>query len=146
MQFFGSKDFVWTYQARVFPYMEGDTHNIEKMGKGADAVYKKGKCLKQPDCCLSVFFCICSNQNTALCFLNFSSCCKCVFIALTEAAERFRELQAEKEMKQLQEDRKNDKKPPPYRHIRVQCVTTYTRFLTQTGSGLTVMPPSLALR
>lgn len=42
VQFFGSKDFVWTYQARVFPYMEGDTHNIEKMGKGADAVYKKG--------------------------------------------------------------------------------------------------------
>ncbi|KAI3351225.1 hypothetical protein L3Q82_005777 [Scortum barcoo] len=80
VQFFGSRDFVWTYQARVFPYMEGDTHNIEKMGKGADAVYKK---------------------------------------ALTEAAERFRELQAEKEMKQLQEDRKNDKKPPPYRHIRV---------------------------
>uniref|UniRef100_A0A3B4TMJ7 Histone-lysine N-methyltransferase, H3 lysine-36 specific n=1 Tax=Seriola dumerili TaxID=41447 RepID=A0A3B4TMJ7_SERDU len=80
VQFFGSKDFVWTYQARVFPYMEGDTHNIEKMGKGADAVYKK---------------------------------------ALTEAAERFRELQAEKEMRQLQEDRKNDKKPPPYRHIKV---------------------------
>ncbi|XP_044060563.1 histone-lysine N-methyltransferase, H3 lysine-36 specific isoform X2 [Siniperca chuatsi] len=80
VQFFGSKDFVWTYQARVFPYMEGDTHNIEKMGKGADAVYKK---------------------------------------ALTEAAERFRELQAEREMKQLQEDRKNDKKPPPYRHIKV---------------------------
>ncbi|XP_069388063.1 histone-lysine N-methyltransferase, H3 lysine-36 specific isoform X2 [Paralichthys olivaceus] len=80
VQFFGSKDFVWTYQARVFPYMEGDTHNIEKMGKGADAVYKN---------------------------------------ALTDAAERFRALQAEKEMRQLQEDRKNDKKPPPYRHIRV---------------------------
>nr|XP_057919686.1 histone-lysine N-methyltransferase, H3 lysine-36 specific isoform X2 [Doryrhamphus excisus] len=80
VQFFGSKDFVWTYQARVFPYMEGDTHNIEKMGKGADGVYKK---------------------------------------ALTEAAERFRELQTEKEMKQLQEDRKNDRKPPPYKHIKV---------------------------
>ncbi|XP_059919246.1 histone-lysine N-methyltransferase, H3 lysine-36 specific [Gadus macrocephalus] len=80
VQFFGSKDFVWTYQARVFPYMEGDTHNIEKMGKGADAIYKK---------------------------------------ALSVAAERFRELTAEKEMRQLQEDRKNDKKPPPYRHIKV---------------------------
>lgn len=45
VQFFGSKDFVWTYQARVFPYMEGDTQNIEKMGKGADAVYKKGMSL-----------------------------------------------------------------------------------------------------
>ncbi|XP_029967637.1 histone-lysine N-methyltransferase, H3 lysine-36 and H4 lysine-20 specific isoform X2 [Salarias fasciatus] len=80
VQFFGSKDFVWTYQARVFPYMEGDTHNIEKMGKGTDAVYKK---------------------------------------ALAEAAERFRELQAERQMKQLQEDRKNDRKPPPYKHIKV---------------------------
>uniref|UniRef100_A0A3Q2QJ03 Histone-lysine N-methyltransferase, H3 lysine-36 specific n=1 Tax=Fundulus heteroclitus TaxID=8078 RepID=A0A3Q2QJ03_FUNHE len=80
VQFFGSKDFVWTYQARVFSYMEGDTHNIEKMGKGADAVYKK---------------------------------------ALTEAAERFKKLQAERQMKQLQEDRKNDRKPPPYKHIKV---------------------------
>ncbi|KAM8848548.1 histone-lysine N-methyltransferase, H3 lysine-36 specific-like isoform 2-T3 [Synchiropus picturatus] len=80
VQFFGSKDFVWTYQARVFPYMEGDTHNIEKMGKGADAVYKN---------------------------------------ALVDAAERFKELQAEKEMKRLQEDKKNDKKPPPYKQIKV---------------------------
>lgn len=46
----------------------------------------------------------------------------CLFVALNEAAERFKELQAEKELKQLQEDRKNDKKPPPYRHIRVPCV------------------------
>ncbi|KAL2077525.1 hypothetical protein ACEWY4_027029 [Coilia grayii] len=80
VHFFGSKDYVWTYQARVFPYMEGDANNKEKMGKGADAIYKK---------------------------------------ALQEAAERFRELQAEKEMRQLQEDRRNDKKPPPYRHIKV---------------------------
>uniref|UniRef100_A0A8C9SWD9 Histone-lysine N-methyltransferase, H3 lysine-36 specific n=1 Tax=Scleropages formosus TaxID=113540 RepID=A0A8C9SWD9_SCLFO len=80
VHFFGSKDYLWTYQARVFPYMEGDANNKEKMGKGADAIYKK---------------------------------------ALHEAAERFRELQTEKEMRQLQEDRKNDKKPPSYRHIRV---------------------------
>ncbi|TSP90471.1 Histone-lysine N-methyltransferase, H3 lysine-36 and H4 lysine-20 specific [Bagarius yarrelli] len=80
VHFFGSKDYVWTYQARCFPYMEGDAQNKEKMGKGTDAVYKK---------------------------------------ALNEAAERFRELQAEKEMRQLQEDRKNDKKPPPYKHIKV---------------------------
>lgn len=46
-----------------------------------------------------------------------------VHLALTEAAERFKELQTEKEMRQLQEDRKNDKKPPPYRHIRVQVLT-----------------------
>lgn len=42
VHFFGSKDYVWTYQARCFPYMEGDANNKEKMGKGTDAVYKKG--------------------------------------------------------------------------------------------------------
>lgn len=41
------------------------------------------------------------------------------FSALEEAAVRFRELQAEKELRQLQEDRKNDRKPPPYKHIKV---------------------------
>lgn len=33
---------------------------------------------------------------------------------------RFRELQAEKELRQLQEDKKNDRKPPPYKHIKVE--------------------------
>ncbi|KAM4675999.1 histone-lysine N-methyltransferase, H3 lysine-36 specific [Discoglossus pictus] len=78
--FFGSKDYLWTHQARVFPYMEGDANNKEKMSKGVDATYKKG---------------------------------------LMEAADRFEELKAQKEMRQLQEDKKNDKKPPPYRHIKV---------------------------
>lgn len=51
-----------------------------------------------------------------------------VLIALTEAAKRFKELQVEKEMKQLQEDRKNDKKPPPYRHIKVLHVAVCSAF------------------
>eukprot|EP00063_Salmo_salar_P018648 XP_013993483.1 PREDICTED: histone-lysine N-methyltransferase, H3 lysine-36 and H4 lysine-20 specific-like isoform X4 [Salmo salar] len=80
VHFFGSNDYLWTYQARVFPYMDVDTNNKEKMGKGVDAIYKK---------------------------------------ALEEAARRFLKLQAEKELRQLQEDRRNDKKPPPYRHIKV---------------------------
>ncbi|XP_053188161.1 histone-lysine N-methyltransferase, H3 lysine-36 specific, partial [Scomber japonicus] len=80
VHFFGSNDYLWTYQARVFPYMDVDAKSKEKMGKGVDATYKK---------------------------------------ALEEAAVRFRELQAEKELRQLQEDRKNDRKPPPYKHIKV---------------------------
>ncbi|XP_072302120.1 uncharacterized protein nsd1b [Eucyclogobius newberryi] len=80
VHFFGSNDYLWTYQARVFPYMDVDAISKEKMGKGVDATYKK---------------------------------------ALEEAADRFRELQAEKELRQLQEDRKNDRKPPPYKHIKV---------------------------
>ncbi|KAM9781654.1 uncharacterized protein nsd1b isoform X1 [Syngnathus typhle] len=80
VHFFGSNDYLWTYQARVFPYMDVDANSREKMGKGVDNTYKK---------------------------------------ALEEAAVRFRELQAEKELRQLQEDRKNDRKPPPYKHIKV---------------------------
>lgn len=33
---------------------------------------------------------------------------------------RFEELKAQKELRQLQEDKKNDKKPPPYKHIKVR--------------------------
>uniref|UniRef100_A0A8C4KGH7 Histone-lysine N-methyltransferase, H3 lysine-36 specific n=1 Tax=Dromaius novaehollandiae TaxID=8790 RepID=A0A8C4KGH7_DRONO len=78
--FFGSNDYLWTHQARVFPYMEGDVSSKDKMGKGVDGIYKK---------------------------------------ALQEAAVRFEELKAQKELRQLQEDKKNDKKPPPYKHIKV---------------------------
>ncbi|KAH0510088.1 Histone-lysine N-methyltransferase, H3 lysine-36 and H4 lysine-20 specific [Microtus ochrogaster] len=78
--FFGSNDYLWTHQARVFPYMEGDVSSKDKMGKGVDGTYRK---------------------------------------ALQEAAARFEELKAQKELRQLQEDRKNDKKPPPYKHIKV---------------------------
>ncbi|XP_075456937.1 histone-lysine N-methyltransferase, H3 lysine-36 specific isoform X3 [Ascaphus truei] len=78
--FFGSKDYLWTHQARVFQYMEGDANSKDKMSKGVDATYKK---------------------------------------ALMEAADRFEELKAQKEIRQLQEEKKNDKKPPPYKHIRV---------------------------
>nr|XP_034961735.1 histone-lysine N-methyltransferase, H3 lysine-36 specific isoform X5 [Zootoca vivipara] len=78
--FFGSNDYLWTHQARVFPYMEGDVSSKDKMAKGVDGIYKK---------------------------------------ALQEAAVRFEELKTQKELRQLQEDKKNDKKPPPYKHIKV---------------------------
>ncbi|XP_042165655.1 histone-lysine N-methyltransferase, H3 lysine-36 specific isoform X1 [Oncorhynchus tshawytscha] len=91
VHFFGSNDYLWTYQARVFPYMDVDTNNKEKMGKGVDAIYKK---------------------------------------ALEEAASRFLKLQAEKELRQLQEDRRNDKKPPPYRHIKVNRPIGKVQFIT----------------
>ncbi|KAK0138513.1 Histone-lysine N-methyltransferase, H3 lysine-36 and H4 lysine-20 specific [Merluccius polli] len=80
VHFFGSNDYLWTYQARVFPYMDVDANSKERMGKGVDGVYKK---------------------------------------ALEEAAIRFRELQAELELRQLQEDRKNNRKPPPFKLIKV---------------------------
>ncbi|XP_069507600.1 histone-lysine N-methyltransferase, H3 lysine-36 specific isoform X2 [Ambystoma mexicanum] len=41
VMFFGSNDYLWTHQARVFHYMEGDASNKEKMGKGVDGTYRK---------------------------------------------------------------------------------------------------------
>ncbi|XP_063784025.1 histone-lysine N-methyltransferase, H3 lysine-36 specific isoform X2 [Pseudophryne corroboree] len=89
--FFGSKDYLWTHQARVFPYMEGDALNKDKMSKGVDATYKKG---------------------------------------LMEAAERFEELKTQKEMRLLQEEKKNDKKPPAYKHIKVNRPIGKVQILT----------------
>lgn len=48
VHFFGSNDYLWTYQARVFPYMDVDANSKEKMGKGVDATYKKGEHLLRP--------------------------------------------------------------------------------------------------
>ncbi|CAL8298693.1 unnamed protein product [Arctogadus glacialis] len=74
--FFGSKDFFWTHQGRVFPYMEGDRgsrHQKTNIGK----VFKN---------------------------------------ALLEAEERFKETKLKRETKEAQE---NNKKPPPYKFIKV---------------------------
>lgn len=107
VHFFGSNDYLWTYQARVFPYMDVDANSKEKMGKGVDATYKKGERLVRQ----SVFPSRSGNGRRLHSFLPS---------ALEEAAVRFRELQAEKELRQLQEDKKNDRKPPPYKHIKVE--------------------------
>ncbi|XP_072923856.1 uncharacterized protein nsd1a isoform X2 [Hemitrygon akajei] len=80
VRFFGSNDYFWTYQARVFSYMEGDKGNKDKKCKGLNTIFKK---------------------------------------ALQEAAERFEELKAQRETRQAQEDKRNEKKPPPYKHIKV---------------------------
>ncbi|KAJ8388273.1 hypothetical protein AAFF_G00135340 [Aldrovandia affinis] len=74
--FFGSKDYFWTHQARVFPYMEGDRGSkYQKTGIGK--VFKK---------------------------------------ALLEVETRFREIKQEREAKEAQE---NDRKPPPYKYIKI---------------------------
>ncbi|KAL0969514.1 hypothetical protein UPYG_G00228270 [Umbra pygmaea] len=74
--FFGSKDYFWMHQGRVFPYMEGDRgSNFQKTGIGK--VFKN---------------------------------------ALLEAQNRFMEVKMEREAKEAQE---NDRRPPPYKYIKV---------------------------
>lgn len=40
--FFGSKDYYWTHQARVFPYMEGDRGSRYQGVRGIGRVFKNG--------------------------------------------------------------------------------------------------------
>ncbi|XP_067323033.1 histone-lysine N-methyltransferase NSD2 [Anolis sagrei] len=75
--FFGSKDYYWTHQARVFPYMEGDRGSRYQGMKGIGKVFKN---------------------------------------ALQDAEARFREIKFQREAKETQE---NERKPPPYKHIKV---------------------------
>ncbi|XP_056616168.1 histone-lysine N-methyltransferase NSD2 isoform X3 [Triplophysa dalaica] len=74
--FFGSKDFFWTHQGRVFPYMEGD-RGSKYQQNGIGKVFKN---------------------------------------ALLEAETRFNDLKMEREAKEAQE---NNKKPPPFKYIKV---------------------------
>ncbi|XP_066575827.1 histone-lysine N-methyltransferase NSD2 isoform X1 [Amia ocellicauda] len=74
--FFGSKDYFWTHQARVFPYMEGD-RGSKYQRNGIGKVFKN---------------------------------------ALLEAEMRFKEIKMEREAKEAQE---NDRKPPPYKYIKI---------------------------
>ncbi|XP_051504392.1 histone-lysine N-methyltransferase NSD2-like isoform X1 [Myxocyprinus asiaticus] len=74
--FFGSKDYFWTHQGRVFPYMEGDRGSKHQQ-TGIGKVFKN---------------------------------------ALLEAEARFNEIKMEQEAKEAHE---NNKKPPPYKFIKV---------------------------
>ncbi|XP_072898376.1 histone-lysine N-methyltransferase NSD2 [Hemitrygon akajei] len=80
VHFFGSNDYFWTHQARVFPYVEGDKGSKDNKIKGLSKAFRK---------------------------------------ALEEAAERFQDLKAQRETREAQENERNGRKPPPYKHIRV---------------------------
>ncbi|XP_059962956.1 histone-lysine N-methyltransferase NSD2 isoform X2 [Mesoplodon densirostris] len=75
--FFGSKDYYWTHQARVFPYMEGDRGSRYQGVRGIGRVFKN---------------------------------------ALQEAEARFREIKLQREARETQE---SARRPPPYKHIKV---------------------------
>uniref|UniRef100_A0A4W4H785 Nuclear receptor binding SET domain protein 2 n=1 Tax=Electrophorus electricus TaxID=8005 RepID=A0A4W4H785_ELEEL len=74
--FFGSRDYFWTHQGRVFPYMEED-RGSRNQKTGIGKVFKN---------------------------------------AVLEAEARFKQIKMEREAKEAQE---NNKKPPPYKYIKV---------------------------
>ncbi|XP_067899431.1 histone-lysine N-methyltransferase NSD2-like [Heterodontus francisci] len=97
VRFFGSNDYFWTYQARVFSYMEGDKGSKDKKCKGLNTIFKK---------------------------------------ALQEAAERFEELKTQRETRQAQEDKRNEKKPPPYKHIKANKAVGKVQIFTADPSEI----------
>lgn len=101
--FFGSKDYFWTHQARVFPYMEGD-RGSKYQGNGIGKVFKKGTF---------------SSLSPCVFVWDLWPCCDLLYPpipALMDAEARFAEIKREREAKEAQE---NDKKPPPYKYIKV---------------------------
>lgn len=77
--FFGSNDYLWTHQARVFPYMEGDVSSKDKMAKGVDGIYKKGNpfpfvvkkwFVTQPQKLIMHFMCFCGPKNEILLYFK----------------------------------------------------------------------------
>ncbi|XP_028624116.1 histone-lysine N-methyltransferase NSD3 isoform X3 [Grammomys surdaster] len=80
--FFGSHDYYWVHQGRVFPYVEGDK-NFAEGQTSINKTFKK---------------------------------------ALEEAAKRFQELKAQRESKEALEMERTSRKPPPYKHIKVNKV------------------------
>ncbi|XP_042313013.1 histone-lysine N-methyltransferase NSD2 isoform X3 [Sceloporus undulatus] len=102
--FFGSKDYYWTHQARVFPYMEGDRGSRYQGMKGIGKVFKNGLMRGNT---YTGNGCLADYSQNAVYFL---------FKALQEAEARFREIKFQREAKETQE---NERKPPPYKHIKV---------------------------
>uniref|UniRef100_UPI00358EDF5A histone-lysine N-methyltransferase NSD2 isoform X2 n=1 Tax=Myxine glutinosa TaxID=7769 RepID=UPI00358EDF5A len=80
VRFFGSHDFMWTYQARIFPYLEGDKGSTVNRAKGINRIFKE---------------------------------------ALQEAANRFQELKMQQALRDAMENEKNQRKPHPYKHIKI---------------------------
>ncbi|XP_033125490.1 histone-lysine N-methyltransferase NSD2-like [Anneissia japonica] len=81
VHFFGSNDYFWTHQARVFAFQEGDKGSRDSTtSKGIAAVFK---------------------------------------LALTEATAHFKDWKAMKEKRVAKDKQENDKKPAPFKYIKV---------------------------
>ncbi|KAG8011812.1 Histone-lysine N-methyltransferase NSD3 [Nibea albiflora] len=86
--FFGSHDYYWINQGRVFPYVENDKNFVTGQ-ININKTFKK----------------------------DFLRHCWCI-LALEEAARRFQELKAQRESREALEQERNSRKPPPYKFIK----------------------------
>lgn len=109
--FFGSHDYYWINQGRVFPYVESDKNFVTGQ-ININKTFKKG------DFCLAGFDLLLCGSFGA--FIFGWEVVVCV-LALEEAARRFQELKAQRESREALEQERNSRKPPPYKFIKVLC-------------------------
>lgn len=111
--FFGSHDYYWINQGRVFPYVENDKNFVTGQ-ININKTFKKGNLLRR------VSF---NNRGQSRCRRHCGGTvhflrCWCIS-ALEEAARRFQELKAQRESREALEQERNSRKPPPYKFIKV---------------------------
>lgn len=135
--FFGSHDYYWINQGRVFPYVESDK-NFAEGQVGINKTFKKGykpilfSFILVTYTTLCLFFClgvlpfpVKSDNYVEIKYLilrilgYIDTKCFCECEALEEAAKRFQELKAQRETKEALEQERNSRRPPPYKLIKV---------------------------
>lgn len=124
--FFGSHDYYWINQGRVFPYVESDK-NFAEGQVGINKTFKKGEILDHFSGVLLFFYIYqpyvaCKGDDLNKCPAKLTSTFffVCVCKALEEAGKRFQELKAQRETKEALEQERNSRRPPPYKLIKVQ--------------------------
>lgn len=108
--FFGSHDYYWINQGRVFPYVENDKNFVTGQ-ININKTFKKGNSLPE-GVILFLYYFYCSGSDDSLDTVL-------LFLALEEAARRFQELKAQRESREALEQERNSRKPPPYKFIKV---------------------------
>lgn len=111
--FFGSHDYYWINQGRVFPYVENDKNFVTGQ-ININKTFKKGNSPRR------VPFNSCGQSRCGRrCGVTVRSLTVWCLLALEEAARRFQELKAQRESREALEQERNSRKPPPYKFIKV---------------------------
>ncbi|CAG08580.1 unnamed protein product, partial [Tetraodon nigroviridis] len=110
--FFGSHDYYWINQGRVFPYVENDKNFVTGQ-ININKTFKKGNFFLAVS--VPLLFCWKVNFLKAQHYFQITRGC---VLALEEAARRFQELKAQRESREALEQERNSRKPPPYKFIK----------------------------
>lgn len=113
--FFGSHDYYWINQGRVFPYVENDKNFVTGQ-ININKTFKKGNFSLSLNLMSQMWL---KSMALSLWWCDAFLTIWCIS-ALEEAARRFQELKAQRESREALEQERNSRKPPPYKFIKVR--------------------------